>query len=73
MTRKNTKWGRVLLKLSGQAFAGKEHFGICPDAVESIARDIRDSDNTERGSGQVQYRPLGYPQRWGYLLVYGYI
>lgn len=35
------RWDRVLLKLSGQAFAGSERLGICPDTVDSIARDIK--------------------------------
>lgn len=35
------RWSRVLLKLSGQAFSGKEKLGICPDTVEAIARDIK--------------------------------
>ena len=35
------KWNRVLLKLSGQAYAGTQKFGICPDTVNSIAKDIK--------------------------------
>jgi uridylate kinase len=35
------RWNRVLLKLSGQAFSGKERLGICPDTVKSIAEDIK--------------------------------
>ncbi|MDO8588270.1 MAG: UMP kinase [Armatimonadota bacterium] len=34
------RWNRVLLKLSGQAFAGSLSFGICPDAVKTIATDV---------------------------------
>lgn len=37
------KWKRVLLKLSGQAFAGAQKFGICPDTVEMIAEDIKNT------------------------------
>jgi uridylate kinase len=33
-------WGRVVLKLSGQAFAGGEPLGISPDAVIHIAKEI---------------------------------
>ncbi len=33
-------WRRVLLKLSGQAFSGKEALGICPETVNAIAEDI---------------------------------
>ncbi|MGO8885646.1 MAG: UMP kinase, partial [Streptosporangiaceae bacterium] len=33
-------WRRVVLKLSGEAFAGGEGLGINPDAVIHIAREI---------------------------------
>jgi uridylate kinase len=33
-------WHRVVLKLSGQAFAGGESLGISPDAVVHIAREV---------------------------------
>jgi len=35
-------WGRVLLKLSGEAFAGGGQLGVDPDVVQSIARQIAD-------------------------------
>ncbi len=35
------KWGRVLLKLSGQAFAGPQKLGIDPETVQGIAEDIK--------------------------------
>lgn len=35
-------WGRVLLKLSGEAFAGGGGLGVDPDVVSSIARQIAD-------------------------------
>ena len=35
------KWGRVLLKLSGQAFSGPQKLGIDPDTVHGIAEDIK--------------------------------
>ncbi|OFX13864.1 MAG: UMP kinase [Armatimonadetes bacterium RBG_16_58_9] len=38
---KRNKWRRVLLKISGQAFSGDEKLGICPDAVQSVAGDIK--------------------------------
>ncbi|MBI2844513.1 MAG: UMP kinase, partial [Armatimonadetes bacterium] len=41
------RWNRVLLKLSGQVFAGKETFGICYDTVAAIAADVEEV----RGSG----------------------
>jgi uridylate kinase len=37
-------WHRVVLKLSGQAFAGGEGVGISPDVVLHIAREIRDAN-----------------------------
>ena len=36
------RWSRVLLKLSGEAFAGNETLGIDPAVVASIARQISD-------------------------------
>jgi uridylate kinase len=33
-------WRRVVLKLSGEAFAGKETLGISPDVVAHLAREI---------------------------------
>lgn len=35
------KYRRVILKLSGEAMAGEESFGINPPVVESIARQIK--------------------------------
>jgi uridylate kinase len=40
------RWGRVLLKLSGEAFAGRDPLGIDPDTVDAIARQIRDVCHT---------------------------
>ncbi len=36
------KYKRVLLKLSGEAFAGKERYGIDPDFLEYISREIKE-------------------------------
>ncbi|MGD0687423.1 MAG: UMP kinase, partial [Streptosporangiaceae bacterium] len=33
-------WHRVVLKLSGEAFAGDQPLGISPDVVAHIAREI---------------------------------
>ena len=33
-------WHRVVVKLSGEAFAGKEPLGISPDAVSHIAAEV---------------------------------
>ena len=38
---KRSKWKRVLLKLSGQAFAGDQVLGICPHTVQAVAEDIK--------------------------------
>ncbi len=43
-------WGRVLLKLSGEAFAGGDTLGIDPTTVSLIARQIAD---VARGGTQV--------------------
>ena len=43
-------WPRVLLKLSGEAFAGSGALGVDPDVVASIARQIAD---VVRGGTQV--------------------
>ena len=39
-------WSRVLLKLSGEAFAGGGGLGVDPDVVASIARQIADVVNS---------------------------
>jgi uridylate kinase len=38
-------WHRVVLKLSGEAFAGKEPLGISPDAVTHIAAEVMSAVN----------------------------
>ena len=40
---KRPGWHRVVLKLSGEAFAGSAGLGIAPDAVQHFAREIRDA------------------------------
>ncbi|MEN6357024.1 MAG: UMP kinase [Armatimonadota bacterium] len=40
---KDRKWTRVLLKLSGQAFAGPQKLGLCPDTIETIAEGIKEA------------------------------
>lgn len=44
-TREPTKYGRVLLKLSGEAFAGDKGFGIDGSVLQKIANDIGDARN----------------------------
>ncbi|MGY8650439.1 MAG: amino acid kinase family protein, partial [Verrucomicrobiia bacterium] len=34
------KYKRILLKLSGEALGGDQGFGICPETVASMARQI---------------------------------
>jgi uridylate kinase len=36
------KYGRILLKLSGEALGGESGVGICPEAVQSMAVQIRE-------------------------------
>jgi uridylate kinase len=36
------KYGRILLKLSGEALGGEAGVGICPEAVQSMAEQIRE-------------------------------
>src|ERR1051326_1172763 len=38
----NTKYKRVLLKLSGEALMGETGFGIDPDVVRRMAAEIKD-------------------------------
>jgi uridylate kinase len=35
------RWNRILLKLSGEAFAGEQGHGIDPDTVRMIAEEVR--------------------------------
>jgi len=39
---KQPKYGRVLLKLSGEALGGESGVGICPEAVQNMAQQIRE-------------------------------
>jgi uridylate kinase len=41
VTAGEAKYGRVLLKLSGESFKGKRDYGIDPAAVEFMAREIK--------------------------------
>jgi uridylate kinase len=46
-----SSYRRVLLKLSGEALAGEQGFGFCPDTLNQLADDIRDlqQDGVELG------------------------
>ncbi len=39
-TKEQPRWGRILLKVSGEAFAGPESYGIDGDTVQTIANGI---------------------------------
>ncbi|HWH70836.1 MAG TPA: hypothetical protein VNT26_15715, partial [Candidatus Sulfotelmatobacter sp.] len=38
----NPKYGRILLKLSGEALGGEAGIGISPEAVQDMARQVRE-------------------------------
>ncbi len=39
---KRPKYGRILLKLSGEALGGQKRLNICPEAVQDMAQQIRE-------------------------------
>jgi len=39
---KTARYGRILLKLSGEALGGEHGVGICPEAVHDMARQIKE-------------------------------
>lgn len=41
MTPEKPKWNRILLKLSGESFAGGKPFGIDPDTVKRLAGEVK--------------------------------
>jgi uridylate kinase len=42
MTGAKPKYGRILLKLSGEALAGKQGYGIDPEVISTIASEVRE-------------------------------
>jgi uridylate kinase len=42
MVGEQSKYARILLKLSGEALAGKQGYGIDPEVIAAIAEEIRD-------------------------------
>ena len=42
MAAETAKYGRILLKLSGEALAGGQGYGIDPDVIANIAAEIRE-------------------------------
>ncbi len=41
LTKSNVRYKRVLLKLSGEALAGENYFGICTDTLGTIAQEVK--------------------------------
>ncbi|MBU0860705.1 MAG: uridine monophosphate kinase, partial [Alphaproteobacteria bacterium] len=41
MTEERTKYGRVMLKISGEALMGDTAFGLHPPTVQRIAREVK--------------------------------
>ena len=41
----NAKYKRIILKLSGEALAGRQRFGIDPQTLEIIAEQIKELHN----------------------------
>jgi uridylate kinase len=39
---KHPKYGRILIKLSGEALGGESGVGICPEAVQNMAEQVRE-------------------------------
>ena len=56
------RWSRILLKLSGEALMGEQHFGIDVSVVDRIASDIAEarelSESTEWGPAAGGFRDL---------------
>jgi uridylate kinase len=42
MTPDLPKYRRILLKVSGETLAGEKRFGLCPDTLKAIAREIKE-------------------------------
>jgi len=42
MKKVSPKYGRILLKLSGEGLGGEAGVGICPEAVQNMAQQIRE-------------------------------
>jgi len=42
VTPEKPKYRRVLLKVSGETLAGEKKFGLCPDTLKAIAREIKE-------------------------------
>ena len=41
MSPEQSKYRRVLLKVSGETLAGEKKFGLCPDTLKAIAQEIK--------------------------------
>ncbi len=38
----NLRFRRILLKMSGEAMAGEQKFGLCPQTVQAIAQEVKE-------------------------------
>ena len=47
MTRAKPRWPRILLKLSGEAFAGEAGYGIDGKIVEQLASEIVEAQSQQ--------------------------
>lgn len=43
MSGDEPKYRRILLKLSGETLAGEKKFGLCPETLQAIAQEIRET------------------------------
>lgn len=71
-----SKYKRVVLKLSGEALAGEQGYGIDPVIIQSIARQIKEVVELEVetavvvGAGNIWRGMAGSAQGWtGQLLI----
>ena len=66
-----SKFKRVVLKLSGEALAGEKGFGIDPEIVDSIAKQIQDVTEcglqvaVVNGGGKIRRGLYGRSKRTG--------
>lgn len=42
METKELRYSRIILKLSGEALAGEQKFGLCPETIRAIAQEIKE-------------------------------
>ena len=65
------KYNRIVLKLSGEALAGAQGYGIDPETVETIAKQVVEVNKLGIqvaivvGGGNIWRRPVGQRKRHG--------